>query len=254
MIDLPPEELDTQVPDKQCTVEFQLFTSLLRVRRGWFANHALALGGLRPMKLILSFFIYATCQVCFAGEDTNIILMSDWSEPVSLRDNQLHDQAIRGRLLILQGMEPAYGGPPTTNGAMTFVELQNVGIGSIEIYFAVTNLHCELSDATGKGVPKPTGTSWGGRGPFLPCWVNLPYNSTIRLFVNGGRLNPLMVYPSGEPWSRWSIPAAGTNAYYLTGTLSVSTQTNSALPPDWHKATLIFPKTRITGGNVEVGK
>ena len=37
----PPEELDTQVPDKQSAVEFQLFTSLLRVRRGWFANHAL---------------------------------------------------------------------------------------------------------------------------------------------------------------------------------------------------------------------
>jgi hypothetical protein len=35
------EELDTQVPDKQCGVEFQLFTSLLRFRSGWFANHAL---------------------------------------------------------------------------------------------------------------------------------------------------------------------------------------------------------------------
>ena len=36
-----PEELDTQAPDKQCGVEFQLFTSLLRFRSGWFANHAL---------------------------------------------------------------------------------------------------------------------------------------------------------------------------------------------------------------------
>ena len=36
-----PEELDTQVPDKQGGVGFQLFTSLLLVRRGWFANHAL---------------------------------------------------------------------------------------------------------------------------------------------------------------------------------------------------------------------
>jgi hypothetical protein len=34
----PPEELDTQVPDKQRGVEFQLFTSLLRRRGGWFAN------------------------------------------------------------------------------------------------------------------------------------------------------------------------------------------------------------------------
>ena len=37
----PPEELDTEVPDKQCSVEFQLFTSLLRFGSGWFANHAL---------------------------------------------------------------------------------------------------------------------------------------------------------------------------------------------------------------------
>ena len=43
----PPEELDTQVPDKQCTVEFQLFTSLLRVRRGWFAK---ALRRTRPSR------------------------------------------------------------------------------------------------------------------------------------------------------------------------------------------------------------
>lgn len=206
------------------------------------------------MKILASFLISAGCQLCFAGADTNIIVMSEWSKPVSLTDDQLHEQAIRGRLLILKGMEPAYGGPPTTNGAMTFVELQNVSIGGIEVYFAVTNLHCELTDATGKAVPKPTQVSWGGRGPFLPCWVNLPYNSTIRLFVNGGRLNPLMVYPSGEPWTRWSIPASGTNAYYLTGTLSVSTHAHPSLPPDYYKATLIFPKTRITGGEVETAK
>lgn len=209
------------------------------------------------MKLIASFLLYATCQVCFAAGDTNVILMSEWSEPVSLRNTHLHDQAVRGRLLILEGMEPAYGGPPTANRAMTFVELQNVtgayGEG-IELYFAVTNLHCQLSDATGKAVPKPTVTSWGGRGPFLPCWVALPYNSTIRLFVNGGSLNPLMVYPSGEPWTRWSIPANGTNFYYLTGTLTVSTHSNSSLLPEDYKATLVFPKARLAGGEVEVGK
>ncbi len=37
----PPEELDTPVLQKQCGVAFQLFTSLLLVRRGWFANNAL---------------------------------------------------------------------------------------------------------------------------------------------------------------------------------------------------------------------
>jgi len=40
----PPEELDMQVPEKQGSVEFQLFTSLLRFGGGWFANHSLSLG------------------------------------------------------------------------------------------------------------------------------------------------------------------------------------------------------------------
>jgi hypothetical protein len=35
------EELDTQVPDNQCSVGFQLFASLLRRRGGWFANKSL---------------------------------------------------------------------------------------------------------------------------------------------------------------------------------------------------------------------
>ncbi len=209
------------------------------------------------MQAIVLCFVFAACQLCFATGDTNIIAMSDWSKPVSLRNEHLHDIGIRGRLLILQGMEPAYGGPPTTNGAMTFVELQNTTgacCDGIDVYFAVTNLHCELSDAAGRAVPKPTGGAWGGRGPFSPCWVNLPYNSTIRLFVNGGSLNPLMVYPGGEPSSRWFIPPNGTNIYYLTGTLSVSTHTNASLPSDDYEATLIFSKTKITGGKVETAR
>ena len=37
-----PEELDTQVLQKQSVVAFQLFTSLLLVRRGWFTSHTLS--------------------------------------------------------------------------------------------------------------------------------------------------------------------------------------------------------------------
>ena len=206
------------------------------------------------MRVIASFVLLAACQLSFAGGDTNIIAMSEWSKPVSLRDDQFHDIGIRGRLLIVQGMQTAYGGPPTTNGAMTFVELQNVGLCAIEVYFAATNLHCELSDATGKAVPKPTGGAWSGRGAFLPCWVNLPYNSTLRLFVNGGSMDPLTLYPSGEPWCYWSILRSDTNTYYLTGTLNLSTYTNYSGPPelrekmffDEYRTTLVFPKTEIT--------
>lgn len=198
------------------------------------------------------------CQLCFAAGDTNkIIAISEWSKPVSLENDRMHDHFIRGRLLILQGMEPAYGGPPTTNAAMTFVELQNVtkvsGEG-IDLYFAVTNLHCELSDATGKIVPKPSGGGWGGRGPFRPYWVYLPYNSTIRLFINRGEAEPLSVYPGGEPGIHWSIERTDTNTYFLSGILNLSTHTNLSLSPEFREmdfkrfrtAALEFPKAKIT--------
>src|SRR5579883_634387 len=205
------------------------------------------------MKAILAILILGACQICFGAGEASIIAMSAWSKPAALRNQHGHDEAIRGRLLIVKGTEPGYGGPNLENGAMTFVELQNVtpscGEG-IDVYFAVTNLHCQLADAAGKAVPLPTQGGWGGRGPFLPCWVKLPYNSSIRLFVNGGRMDPLSVYPGGEPWSYWSIAKNDTNIYYLAGTLSISTHTNSSDAPifgeRYYKATLVFPKTKIS--------
>ncbi len=209
----------------------------------------------------MSLIIFSACQLCCASGDTNIIAMSEWSKAVLLRNDQLHDQAIRGRLVIVEGMEPAYGNPPTANGAITFVELQNMTracCDDIDVCFDVTKLNCELSDGAGKLVPKPTGMEWGGRGPFAPCWVKLPYNSTIRLFVNGGTRNPLAVFPSGVPWCRWSIAANDTNTYFLSGTLSLFTHTNLALSPPFREmdyqehrtATLAFPKTRITASRM----
>lgn len=180
-------------------------------------------------RAIMSCFLFGACQFCFAGGDTNVIVVSDWSDPISLRNENLHDQTIRGRLLIVEGMDPAYGGSPTTNSAMTFVELQNVtpvGYDGIDICFDVMKLNCKLTDATGSVFIEPVRGPWGGRGPFAPSWVRLPYNSTIRLFVNGGTREPLAVYPNGEPWCHWSIAASDTNTYFLSGTLSLSTHTN----------------------------
>ena len=111
---------------------------------------------------------FTKSQTAIGAEEANLLAASEWSKPISLQNDGLHDQAIRARLLIIQGREPAYGGPPTTNGAMTFVELQNV-TGSccddIDIYFSVTNLHCELLNATGTALPEPDGGAWSGRGP-----------------------------------------------------------------------------------------
>lgn len=168
--------------------------------------------------------------------------------------------------MIIGGNEPAYGGPHTDNAAMTFIELQNVtGAYSenVEVCFDSMKLSCVLTDEHGKSVPKPMGGGWSGRGPLGPYWVTLPYNSTIRLFVNCGRKSPLAVYPNGEPWSRWSISSIDTNVYYLSGTLEICTSTNhlakvlgdapASLKQLYYeqyeqncRKTLTFPKMRIS--------
>jgi len=216
------------------------------------------------MKSIVLAILVINGFCCLADENTNIIVASDWSKPVSLQVLETgHHHAIRGRLLIVAGNEPAYGGPKTDNAAMTFVELQNVtgaqGEG-VDVCFDVMKLNCMLTDENGKSIPKPTGGVWGGRGSFGPCWVMLPYNSRIRLFVNGGTKTPLAVYPNGEPMSHWSISPSDTNVYYLSGTLEIFARTNgmaSVFPKGSQelgqsfynqncKGTIIFPKTKVS--------
>ena len=208
------------------------------------------------MKSIAITFLILGGAWGFAGEETNLIVATDWSAPV---ESNFH--TIRGRLLILAGSEPAYGGPKDDNQAMTFVELQNsqgACCGSDQLFFDVTGLKCVLTDAHGKPV-QSTMVSWGGRGALTPSWVVIPYNATLRLFVNSGSKSPLTVFPGGEPWKRWSIPSTDTNVYYLSGTLTIATPTNATLvamphsPPNLHEyaewtGTLVFPKVAIQAG------
>jgi hypothetical protein len=158
---------------------------------------------MQTMKSAAIGFLVLSCIRCLAAEDTNIVGVSEWSEPVDFRDH-----SVRGRLLILGGSEPAYGGPRTGNLTMTFVELEHTTGASgcsVKLYFDVMGLKCELTDSNGKPAHKPQGGAWGGRGPFSPRWVVLPYNSAIRLFVNSGSKSPLNICRGGEPWDCWSI-------------------------------------------------
>jgi len=208
------------------------------------------------MKSIAFSFLLLSCLCCFAN-DTNVIAATDWSEPVELMNLETgHDHAIRGRLLIVAGSEPAQGMWSKTdkdNTAMTFVELQNVTGGyseNADVCFDAMKLNCTLTDESGKSVPKHS-HPWSGRGAFSPCWEVLPYNSTIRLFVNSGSKSPLTVFPNGEPWSYWLISTGDTNIYYLSGTLDICSQTNESprlqrLYDSHCKGTLIFPKTKIS--------
>ncbi len=210
---------------------------------------------MKPITIILLILSSLRCL----ADDTNIIVATDWSEPVA--DG---DYPVRGRLVIIGGSEPAYGGPKaeTTNHTMMFVELQYVKqacCGSVKLYFDVMGLKCKLVDANGKPAPKPQGVGGSGRGAFAPSWVVLPYNSTIRLFVNPGSRSPLRITETGEPWSYWKIQSSDTNIYYLSGSLAISTATNATLiakphddvnPHEYHewKGTLVFPKVKISTG------
>lgn len=214
------------------------------------------------MKFTTFSILFSICLSCFA-DDSNIIAKSDWSKPVGLQNLETgHDISIRGRLLILAGNEPAYGGPKTDNASMTFVELQDVTgacCENVDVSFDSMELKCVLTDEHGKDVPKPGG-AWSGRGSFGPYWITLPYNSTIRLFVNGGSKSPLSVYPSGEPGCFWSISSTDTNVYYLSGTLEICTRTNGmakifgdapqSLKQNYYDQncikTLTFPKLKIS--------
>lgn len=215
------------------------------------------------MKFAALSIMFSICLSCFA-DGTNIIAKSEWSEAVELRNLETgHDHSIRGRLLVIAGNEPAYGGPNTDNGAMTFIELQNVTSAygeCVDVCFDTMKLKCMLTDKDGKDIPKPEGGAWSGRGPLGPYWVTLPYNSSIRLFVNCGSKSPLSVYPNGEPWSHWSISPSDTNAHYLSGTLEICTRTNhlaaiigdapQSLKDHYYeqncKKTLTFPKMKVS--------
>ena len=175
-----------------------------------------------------------------------------------------HDHSIRGRLLIIAGSEPAYGGLQTDNGTMTFIELHNVtGARSENVDVHLDTMKFILRDQNNKDAPEPRfiAGSYGSAIGSGPCWESLPYNSTIRLFLVSGTKSPLTITKNGDSSSYWSIPTNDTNEYYLTGTLQIYTRTNGldeAFPKGleelkWKtynqecKATIIFPKMKISG-------
>lgn len=208
---------------------------------------------MKPIALVL---LISSNLLCLA-ENTNIIVATEWSQPVDY-----FGHAIRGRLLIVEGDEPSYGGPTTEPHSMTFVELQNVSIGaSLKLYFDVMGLNCDLVSTNNLPVPLTSSRGSHSSRPLLPYWIVLPYNSTIRLFINSGYSSRLTIFQNGNPWCYWSIEPTGTNAYYLSGTFAIGTATNGTLtvtPPemmgthsyaDW-RGTLTFPKTKISAGKV----
>ena len=176
------------------------------------------------MKTITLFLLLAASQLSFAGGDTNIIAMSDWSKPVGT----FYGQTLRGRMIVAQGYSGGFNGPwPETE---FYLELQNV-TGAVDapmqIHFDPAGLHCNILDSSGK--PPPRVGSGGSGGRAGPCLITLPYDGTIRLRVGmyGYGMKPgdglrLVLLPE-----RGEIQRGNTNDYFMSGTFTVAPLTNS---------------------------
>lgn len=202
------------------------------------------------MKGIASLLFLAACQFSYAGEDTNIVAMSDWSKPVSAANGA----TIRARMIISQVNSPAHAGPQKETAF--YLEFQNVtgAVGSpLQFYFdPVRALRCELLDADGKPPPaEGMGGSGSGAGP---CWITLPYDSTIRLRANmyGYGLKPedgFMLVVS--PPQGWTIRPGNTKTYFMSGTFTVTAPKNHVAKDSedartiW-SGTLELPKMKLT--------
>ncbi len=176
------------------------------------------------MKVFTPILVLVACQVCFAAEDTNIIAISDWSQPVATQSGS-GGQKLRARMLVMYGRGACFEGPDLET--QFYLELSSVTCGNapMQICFnPAQQLSCVLLDANGKPVttPRPGAGSIPESGGD---WITLPYDSTIRLRVNssgygykkGGGLN-LYLWPSGS----WNLRAGDTNTYFLTCTFTVT--------------------------------
>jgi hypothetical protein len=201
------------------------------------------------MRPIITFLLLAACWICIASGDTNIISSSDWSKPVGTSDGHI----LRVRMVVAYGRSPGFAGPH--DETQFYLEFQNVS-GAVasptQFYFDPSGgLKCVMQDANGKTVPTGGGGSGGVPGA---SWITLPRDSTIRLRANMGGYGSAR----GEglnltltPAQAWQFNAGDTNAYYLSGSFTVTTPTNF-VPKDFEAAraiwsgTLELPKMNIT--------
>ena len=134
----------------------------------------------------ISLLFLAIRECCFGVEDTNVIALGAWSEPVSNR----YGRKLRGRFAMCA--YPNHRVPSNRLDVGVYVDLQecsdSIG-GDLEVYcdFA-KGLKCELSDALGRA-PEPVGFGYDGGAPGVG-WLSLPPFSTVRLRATvfaGGR-------------------------------------------------------------------
>ena len=193
------------------------------------------------MKTLLSIIcIFVNC-LCFAGPVTEPKSIGGWSEPTN---------GLRGRLLFAEAPKAdKYG---LLIGEV-YLELQNVSAGdTMYVYYvaSISPLHCQLRDFDGKSVE--SGPSPGSDGRPSPCWLALPYDSTLRFNTRVGPAfapaHPCLFFCVGLEGGAWEILLTATNDYFLSGTFTISAPKNETRPRVW-EGTLKLPPVRIPVNN-----
>src|ERR1700722_10437073 len=114
------------------------------------------------MRTILTLFLLAVCPFCFAGGDTNIIAVSDWSNPVGTYSGN----SLRARMIVAYGRGKTLDSPWLET--KFYLEFQNVSNATgfpIQFYFDPRGgLRCVLQTADGKRGPQGGAGSGGGAG------------------------------------------------------------------------------------------
>jgi hypothetical protein len=199
------------------------------------------------MKWVLLFLALFVHELSFAADEVKLIAISDWSKPVAASSGH----TLRLRMIVAQGRSAAFDGPyPETQFYLEFQNVSGVISHPTTFYFdPAQQLHCELSDINGKSPHVGQGGSGGGAGA---AWITLPYDGTIRLRANmfgyGNKPGDGLQLTLWPPAQCWVIQQNDTNAYYLSGTLTVSSPSN-AIPnaaADAWSGTFELPKMKIS--------
>lgn len=199
------------------------------------------------MKSVTLFLFCISLAHSFAADDTNILFLGDWSQPVT----DAGGYAIRGRLLIEQKSQYRGGLPFDTAVYLELQEHSRYWGAPVEISCDLDHdFRCHLFEATGVAVSAQAGLRFNGLHGPNQFKVTLPTDGSIRLRVSppvgcwqeDGGLE-LSVYP----WQTWWIDSKDTNEYFLSGTFTVA-PTNSVryANPDVWAGTLTLPKMKIS--------
>ena len=213
---------------------------------------------------ITRFILIATLAAsrCFAGEDTNVAAVGDWSTPVANSDGY----KIRGRLLICD--TPAHSSSIEKTDTAVYLELQEFSdfLSTVEVYCELDTwskpvdytggLRCELRDDKGRPAvtDAPAGFSGGGPGT---SWITLDPYCSARLRVSaygGGRLDDggVGIHLASRGW--WNVHPNPTNEYFLSGTFTAIPPTNRTVAVGNTKRNVWEGTLKLPGVKIPVKK